>query len=121
MKPRQIRLELDFDSGVYDPVLVCSAGRLEPQGKNTWEWHGPLPEKVGFFLFTLRDDNDEDQVTGCVCFARALVIPGHGGAVLINSKGRKIGELSEVGCESFETKLLTLPFPEESFDSHPIG
>ncbi len=121
MKPRQIRLELDFDSGIYDPVLVCSAGRLEPHGKSTWEWHGPFPEKVGFFLFTLRDDNDDDQVTGCVCFARALVIPGHGGAVLINSKGRKIGELLEVGCESFETKLLTLPFPEESFDSHPIG
>jgi hypothetical protein len=122
MKPRQIRLDLDFDSGIYDPVLVCSDGRLEPLNKTTWEWHGPWPEKAGFFLFTLREDNDEDRVTGCVCFARALVIPGHGGSVLINSKGRKIGELIELGCPSpIETKLLTLPFSEESFDSHPIG
>lgn len=126
MKPRQIRLDLDFDPGIHDPVLVCSRGKLEPQNKTTWEW--TLVEKnnsdpVGFFLFTLRDDNDEERVTGCVCFARALVVPGHGGAVLINSKGRKIGELIELGCppENIETKLLTLPFPEESFDSHPVG
>lgn len=50
MKPRQIRLDLDFDSGIHDPVLVCSRGRLEIQNKTTWEW--TLVEKnnepVGF-------------------------------------------------------------------------